>query len=219
MEDESEITIVLADDHAMVREGLRSMLNAPRLKVIGEASNGDEAVQKILALKPLVALLDIRMPTLDGIQALEAIKTAKSSARVIMLTTYRSTNYLLRSLSAGAAGFVLKDTSRDELLAAIYAVAAGASMVDSQFLQGVLRNLEEESNNEGMPSESVEELTAREMDILRLMVEGLTNQAIATVLGLSAGTVKGYAHTILQKLGTTDRTQAAVKAIRLGLVK
>ena len=219
MEDESEITIVLADDHAMVREGLRSMLNAPRLKVIGEASNGDEAVQKILALKPLVALLDIRMPTLDGIQALEAIKTAKSSARVIMLTTYRSTHYLLRSLSAGAAGFVLKDTSRDELLAAIYAVAAGASMVDSQFLQGVLRNLEEESNNEGMPSESVEELTAREMDILRLMVEGLTNQAIATVLGLSAGTVKGYAHTILQKLGTTDRTQAAVKAIRLGLVK
>ena len=159
------------------------------------------------------------MPTLDGIQALEAIKTAKSSARVIMLTTYRSTHYLLRSLSAGAAGFVLKDTSRDELLAAIYAVAAGASMVDSQFLQGVLRNLEEESNNEGMPSESVEELTAREMDILRLMVEGLTNQAIATVLGLSAGTVKGYAHTILQKLGTTDRTQAAVKAIRLGLVK
>lgn len=219
MEDESEITIVLADDHAMVREGLRSMLNAPRLKVIGEASNGDEAVQKILALKPLVALLDIRMPTLDGIQALEAIKAAKSPARVIMLTTYRSTHYLLRSLSAGAAGFVLKDTSRDELLAAIYAVAAGASMVDSQFLKDVLRNLEEESNNEGMPSESVEELTAREMDILRLMVEGLTNQAIATVLGLSAGTVKGYAHTILQKLGTTDRTQAAVKAIRLGLVK
>jgi DNA-binding NarL/FixJ family response regulator len=219
MEDESEITIVLADDHAMVREGLRSMLNAPRLKVIGEASNGDEAVQKILALKPLIALMDVRMPTLDGIQALEAIKTAKSSARVIMLTTYRSTNYLLRSLSAGAAGFVLKDTSRDELLAAIYAVAGGASMVDSQFLQDVLRNLEEESNIEGTPAESVEELTAREMDILRLMVEGLTNQAIATVLGLSAGTVKGYAHTILQKLGTTDRTQAAVKAIRLGLVK
>ena len=219
MENESEITIVLADDHAMVREGLRSMLNAPRLKVIGEASNGDEAVQKILTLKPLIALMDIRMPTLDGIQALEAIKTAKSSARVIMLTTYRSTHYLLRSLSAGAAGFVLKDTSRDELLAAIYAVASGASMVDSQFLQGVLRNLEDESNVEDTDAETVEELTAREMDILRLMVEGLTNQAIATVLGLSAGTVKGYAHTILQKLGTTDRTQAAVKAIRLGLVK
>ncbi|MBI4630441.1 MAG: response regulator transcription factor [Chloroflexi bacterium] len=219
MEDESEITLVLADDHAMVREGLHSMLNAPRLKVIGEASNGDEAVQKILALKPMVALLDIRMPMLDGIQALEAVKTAKSPTRVIMLTTYRSTHYLLRSLSAGAAGFVLKDTSRDELLAAIYAVAAGASMVDSQFLKDVLRNLEKESNNEGMPSESVEELTAREMDILRLMVEGLTNQAIADVLGLSAGTVKGYAHTLLQKLGTSDRTQAAVKAIRLGLVK
>jgi len=173
----------------------------------------------VLALRPAVVLMDIRMPKMDGIQALDALKKAKSQARIIMLTTYRSTTYLLSALSAGAAGFVLKDIARQELLATIYAVASGASMVDRDFLQSVLRSLESEREAKDLPLETLEPLTARETDILRLMVEGLTNQAIAQVLSLSAGTVKGYAHTILQKLGTNDRTQAAVKAIRLGLVK
>ena len=216
---EPEITVVIADDHLMVREGLRSMLNAPRLRVVGEAGSGEEAVQKVLALKPDVVLMDIRMPKMDGLQALEALKKARSPARVIMLTTYRSTTYLLSALSAGAAGFVLKDITRAELLATIYAVASGTSMVDRAFLQSVLRSLESERDTKDLPLETLEPLTARETDILRLMVEGLTNQAIAQVLSLSAGTIKGYAHTILQKLGTNDRTQAAVKAIRLGLVK
>ncbi len=218
-ERETEISIVIADDHPMVRAGLRSMLNAPRLTIVGEAGDGEQAVRLALTLNPTVVLMDVRMPGLDGIQALEALKKAKSGARVIMLTTYRSTTYLLRSLSAGAAGFVLKDVAREDLLAAIYAVASGISMVDNQFLQSVLRNLENEPKDNELPLESVEPLTAREKDILRLMVEGLTNQAIGKMLGLSSGTVKGYTHTILQKLGTNDRTQAAVKAIRLGLVK
>ncbi|MBI5302700.1 MAG: response regulator transcription factor [Chloroflexi bacterium] len=215
----SEITIVIADDHPMVRTGLRSMLNVPRVRIVGEAENGDEAVRMALALKPTVVLMDVRMPGMDGIQALETLMNAKSSARVIMLTTYRSTAYLLRSLSAGAVGFVLKDIAREDLLATIYAVASGTSMVDSQFLKSVLRNLENEPGGKDTPPENIEPLTAREKDILRLMVEGLTNQAIADVLSLSVGTVKGHAHTILQKLGTNDRTQAAVKAIRLGLIK
>lgn len=219
MSNDAEITIVIADDHPMVREGLQSMLHAPRIRIVGEASDGEQAVRLTLARQPNIVLMDIRMPAMDGLQALEAIKNAKSPARVIMLTTYRSTTYLLRSLSSGAAGFVLKDTSREELLAAIYAVASGVSMVDNQFLQSVLRHLETESGHRDEPLETAEPLTAREMDILRLMVEGLTNQAIGEALGLSAGTVKGYAHTIIQKLGTNDRTQAAVKAIRLGLVK
>ncbi len=216
---DAEITLIIADDHPMVRDGLRSMLNAPRLRIVGEAANGVEAVGMVLEIKPTVILMDIRMPEKDGIQALEAIKQAQSSTRVIMLTTYRSTTYLLRSLSAGAAGFVLKDISREELLAAIYAVASGESKVDSQFLQSVLRTLENDPGNQQTPTETIEPLTAREKDILRLMVEGLTNQAIGEALNLSPGTVKGYAHTILQKLGTNDRTQAAVKAIRLGLIK
>jgi DNA-binding NarL/FixJ family response regulator len=216
---QSEITLVIADDHPMVRAGLRSMLAASRVNVVGEAAEGQSTLEAVRKLQPQVVLMDIRMPGMDGIQALEALRAAKLPTKVIMVTTYRSTSYLLRSLSAGAAGFVLKDISREELLAAIYSVADGASLVDSQFLQDVLRSLEEAEGTQETPSDLVEPLTAREMDILKLMVEGLTNQAIGDVLGLSAGTVKGYAQTVMHKLGTTDRTQAAVKAIRLGLVK
>ncbi|RPJ26022.1 MAG: DNA-binding response regulator [Chloroflexi bacterium] len=215
----NEISLVIADDHPMVRAGLRSMLSDSRIRIVGEASNGREALEMVSKLKPMVILMDIRMPDLDGIQALEAIKAEKLETRVVMVTTYRSTAYLLRSLSAGAAGFVLKDISREELLAAVYSVAQGTSLVDSQFLQDVLRNLESAEKTNESPEDLVEPLTAREMDILRLMVEGLTNQAIGDVLGLSAGTVKGYAQTVMHKLGTNDRTQAAVKAIRMGLVK
>jgi DNA-binding NarL/FixJ family response regulator len=216
---ENEITLLIADDHPMVRAGLRSMLDDSRIRIVGEAGNGREALEMVTTLKPKVALMDIRMPEVDGIQALEAIKAAKLETRVVMVTTYRSTAYLLRSLSAGAAGFVLKDISREELLAAVYSVAQGTSLVDSQFLQDVLRSLESAEKTNESPEALVEPLTAREMDILRLMVEGLTNQAIGDVLGLSAGTVKGYAQTVIHKLGTNDRTQAAVKAIRMGLVK
>ncbi|NOT03136.1 MAG: response regulator transcription factor [Anaerolineales bacterium] len=216
---ESEITLLIADDHPMVRAGLKSMLSDSRIKIVGEASSGREALDLVTKLKPMVILMDIRMPDMDGIQALEAIKAAKLDTRVIMVTTYRSTAYLLKSLSAGAAGFVLKDISREELLAAVYSIAQGTSLVDSIFLQDVLRNLESAEKTNESPEDLIEPLTAREMDILRLMVEGLTNQAIGDVLGLSAGTVKGYAQTVMHKLGTNDRTQAAVKAIRLGLVK
>jgi DNA-binding NarL/FixJ family response regulator len=216
---QSEITLVIADDHPMVRAGMRSMLAASRVNVVAEAADGQSALDVVRKLQPQVVLMDIRMPGMDGIQALEMMRAAKLLTKVIMVTTYRSTSYLLRSLSAGASGFVLKDISREELLAAIYSVADGASLVDSQFLQDVLRSLEDTEGMKESPAELVEPLTAREMDILKLMVEGLTNQAIGDVLGLSAGTVKGYAQTVMHKLGTTDRTQAAVKAIRLGLVK
>jgi len=216
---ESEITLLIADDHPMVRAGLKSMLSDSRIKIVGEAGNGREALELVTKFRPSVILMDIRMPDMDGIQALEAIKAGKLDTRVIMVTTYRSTAYLLKSLSAGASGFVLKDISREELLAAVYSIAQGTSLVDSQFLQDVLRNLESAEKTNDAPEDLVEPLTAREMDILRLMVEGLTNQAIGDVLGLSAGTVKGYAQTVMHKLGTNDRTQAAVKAIRLGLVK
>jgi DNA-binding NarL/FixJ family response regulator len=212
---ESEITLVIADDHPMVRAGLKSMLSDSRIRLWG--SQPDAALEMVR--KQTEGVMDIRMPDMDGIQALEAIKAGKLDTRVIMVTTYRSTAYLLRSLSAGAAGFVLKDISREELLAAVYSIAQGTSLVDSLFLQDVLRNLESAEKTNESPEDLIESLTAREMDILRLMVEGLTNQAIGDVLGLSGGTVKGYAQTVMHKLGTNDRTQAAVKAIRMGLVK
>ncbi len=214
-----EITILVADDHPMVREGLRSMLAAPDIRVVGEAGSGQEAIEQIKALAPDVILLDIRMPGMDGIAALQAINDAQLSTRVIMMTTYRSTSYLLRALSAGAAGFVLKDISRDELLSTVRTVAGGAARVDREFLQSVLRNLDETQDTHAAELELPEPLTPREMDVLRLLVEGMTNQAIAQTLVLSPGTVKGYVQTIFQKLHVSDRTQAAVKAIRLGLVK
>lgn len=218
-EKKEEIAILVVDDHPMVREGLRSMLAASDMRVVGEASSGRAAIEQIKTLAPDVALLDIRMPDMDGIAALQAINDAQLSTRVIMMTTYRSTSYLLRALSAGAAGFVLKDISRDELLATVRSVAGGAARVDREFLQSVLRNLEESPDTHAVELELPEPLTPREMDVLRLLVEGMTNQAIAQTLVLSPGTVKGYVQTIFQKLHVADRTQAAVKAIRLGMVK
>jgi DNA-binding NarL/FixJ family response regulator len=215
----SGITVLIADDHPMVREGLRSMLNAPDLTVIGEAGSGQEAVAQVKALNPDVVLMDIRMPDMDGIAALQAIKEARLPSRVIMVTTYRHTAFLLRALAAGADGFVLKDIPRNDLLATVRAVASGVARVDQQFLQQVLRELGEANRAETLDTELLEPLTPREMDVLRLLVEGLTNQAIGQALGLSPRTVKSYVQTILQKLNATDRTHAAVKAIRMGLVK
>jgi DNA-binding NarL/FixJ family response regulator len=214
------ISLLIVDDHPMVRAGLRSLLTAPGIDIIGEAASGVEAIQKITQLTPQVALMDIRMPDMDGIAALEQIKAARLPTRVIMVTTYKNTTYLLRALAAGADGYVLKDISREELLATVQAVAAGESRVDQAFLQNVLRSLNDSSQiQSGAAPEPVEPLTPREMDVLQLLVEGLTNQAIAQMLGLSAGTVKGYVQAILRKLGVTDRTQAAVWAIRAGLIK
>jgi DNA-binding NarL/FixJ family response regulator len=218
-DEKSDITILIADDHSMVREGLRSMLNAPGLQVVGEASNGREAVSKAEACDPDVVLMDIRMPDMDGIEALQAIKSTQSHIQVLMVTTYRSTAYLLRALAAGAAGFVLKDISRDALLATVRAVAAGTTGIDRQFLQRALRNLQEADEPSVENMELSEALTPRETDVLWLIAEGLTNLAIAQALDLSPGTVKSYVQTILQKLNATDRTHAAVKAIRMGLVK
>ncbi len=126
---DSSITILIVDDHPMVREGLRSMLNAPGLHIVGEASDGHKAVRQVEALAPDIVLMDIRMPDMDGIEALQAIKSARSDTRVIIITTYPSTTYLLRALAAGAAGFVLKDISRDALLGTVRAVAAGAKQI------------------------------------------------------------------------------------------
>lgn len=220
--DLAPIRVIIADDHPMVREGLRSMLAAPGIEIVGEASDGHAALDLVRNAAPDVALLDIRMPDLDGLAVLEAINAEKLPTRVIVITTYRSTAYLLRALSTGAAGFVLKDIPRSELLDTIRAVADGASRIDREFLASILADMgDPDDADAGGPiiQPLPQPLTQRELDVLRLMVEGLTNQAIAHALTLSPTTVKGYVQTVLQKLDAADRTQAAVKAIRLGLAR
>ena len=212
------ITILLVDDHPMVRTGLRSILTASGFEVVGEAESGQEALEKVAALRPDITLMDIRMSDMDGITALEKIKANKYPTRVLMVTSYKKTTYLLRALAAGAAGFVLKTIRPKEMIATVRAIAAGESRVDQSFLQSVLTTLENQDNADSKTN-LIEPLTGREREVLQLIVEGLPNQGIANVLGISLYTVKGYVQTIFQKLYVSDRTQAAVKAIRLGLVK
>ena len=214
------ITVLIVDDHEMVRTGLRSMLNAPGIGVVGEADSGQVALDRINGLKPDVVLMDIRMPDMDGITALEQIHALEHHPRVIMMTTYRSSKYLLRSLAAGAAGFVLKDISREDLLAIVRRVASGEQYVNQEFLQSVLEELGDQFQPETPGAyDWITPLSPRENDVLQLMVEGMTNQSIAYVLQVSAHTVKDYVKRICQKLDAASRTEAVVKAIRSGLVK
>ena len=220
MEMQPKIRVLIVDDHPMVCEGLTSMLTTPEVEVVEVAHTGKSALEKIKRLKPDVTLMDIRMPDLSGIDVLQEVRQMNLTTRVIMITTYRNISYLLKALAAGASGFILKDISREELLKTVQTVASGARFVDHQFLQGVLRDLDVPNYQQTeLNPEIIETLTPREMDVLKLIVEGLSNKAIAEVLVISPTTVKGYVKIILEKLHVSDRTQAAVKAIRSGLVQ
>lgn len=220
MNKKSKIRVLIVDDHPMVTEGLTSMLTIPEVDVIDVAHSGQSALEKMKRLEPDVTLMDIRMPDMNGIEVLQKSKDMNLATRVIMVTTYRNISFLIKALAAGASGFILKDISREELLNTIQAVASGANFVDRKFLQGVLRDLDEPMYQQTeLNPDIVESLTPREMDVLKLIVEGLSNKAIAKVLALSPTTIKGYVKNILEKLHVSDRTQAAVKAIRGGLVQ
>ncbi|HLI04961.1 MAG TPA: response regulator transcription factor [Ktedonobacteraceae bacterium] len=211
--------LVIADDHELSRAGLRTMLMGQRgLQLVGEANNGHEALELCRRLQPDLALLDVRMPQLDGLATCRAIKQACPTTSVILITMHENPEYLLEALKAGAAGYVLKDITQRELLSAVRRVLQGESILDSETVVRVLERLM--NGNVPPPQESsLLRLTPREIEVLQLLAQGQTNREIAKRLILSVSTVKIHVEHILEKLGVSDRTQAAVRAIELGLIR
>jgi DNA-binding NarL/FixJ family response regulator len=208
--------LVIVDDHELARAGLRSMLSGQRrLQVVGEATNGQEALALCRRLKPDLALLDIRMPELDGLRTCRALKQECPATSVILITIHNNPDYLLEAIKAGAAGYLLKDISQSELLSALQRVLRGESILDGQLMTGLLRRLANETSYQA--DGLAERLSQREREVLQLLAEGQTNREIASNLTVSVSTVKIHVEHILAKLGVSDRTQAAVRAVELGL--
>ncbi len=213
------IRVVIVDDHGIVRQGLRALLTRPGIEVVGEAENGSAAVELARELLPDVMLLDIRMKESDGLQALPQIKAVSPHTSVIMLTTYANPGYLARAISGGAAGYLSKETNPEQIVRAVRAAASGEELIDRTLLEAALALAIDSSMPTPEPLEMpVELLSERELDVLRLIVNGLSNQIIAETLSISVPTVKTHVQHILQKLHVSDRTQAALLAVRQRIV-
>jgi DNA-binding NarL/FixJ family response regulator len=212
--------VFLVDDEMLVRHGLRKLLEfAPDIEIVGEAGNGAEALERIPPAAPDVVLLDVRMPQLDGIGVLAALRARAALPPSIVLTTFDDAELLLQSVRQGARGFLQKDVALEELLAAIRAVAAGATWFQPVLTNSVRRGVAARDRGAaGEADEILAPLTDRERDVLRLMVGGLSNREIATTLETAEGTVKNQVSSILSKLGVRDRTRAVLKAIQAGVV-
>ncbi|UNZ54338.1 response regulator [Agrobacterium tumefaciens] len=207
--------MLIADDHELARSGLIAVLaSASDLEIVAEAADGGSAVILSERLRPDVALLDIRMGDMDGLEAAAQIRIRSPETRIIMLTMHDSVDYLEAAIKAGASGYALKDIRRDELLQMIANVAAGQSFFNLDLMRRLLRRVSPEASGDLV----IERLTAREREILARLTTGETNKEIAKTLAISPGTVKVHVERILYKLGVADRTQAAVMAVRAGLV-
>ncbi|OGO04412.1 MAG: hypothetical protein A2Y73_00030 [Chloroflexi bacterium RBG_13_56_8] len=214
------IRILLVDDQAIVREGLKSMLGLePDMAIVGEAGDGEQAIQLVRKSAPDIVLMDVRMPGMDGLAALERLKLLAPKTSVIMVTLYEDPDYLLRAVSSGAAGYVLKDTSREDLVRAIRVATEGGAIIAPNMMPQLLRRLREMTIATPQLDANTPEadLSQRELQVLRLITEGHTNSEIAEKLFLSPTTIKTHVQNILRKLDVSDRTQAAVYAVRHGL--
>jgi two-component system NarL family response regulator len=207
MSQSTKIRVLIADDHSLVAEGLANIINYdPEMAVIAQAENGQQAIALYREHQPNVTLMDLRMPGMGGVEAITAICAEFKLARIIVLTTYDGDEDIYRGLRAGAQGYLLKDAKPNELLNAIRIVHSGQQYVS----QAVGRKLVERMNNPV--------LTERELEVLRLMAQGLSNQDIGTALTIGESTVKSHVTHILSKLGVSDRTQAVIVSVRRGLV-
>jgi DNA-binding NarL/FixJ family response regulator len=234
------IRVLLVDDQKLMREGLRVLLelepsgaqsahagaqsahagaeSARGLVVVGEAGDGQAALEAYEALQPDVVLMDIRMPGMDGVEATWRLRERWPEARVVILTTFDDDEYVFEGLRAGALGYLLKDVSGTELAEAVRTVAAGGALIEPSVARKVLAEFARLAPPARSPQDSLPEpLSERELEVLRLLARGLSNREIATHVSLAEGTVKNYVTGILQKLGVRDRTQAAVRARELGV--
>lgn len=215
----SSISVLLAEDHVITRQGIRRLLEGEKdLAVIGEASDGEEAVQMVSELKPDVVVMDIAMPKLNGIEATRQIKLIHPRTGVLILSAYDDDEYVFALLRVGAAGYLLKNVSGDELIRAIRAVYKGEPVLDSIIAQKVMNYFRLPGRVRGLEGVS-EHLSKREIDIIKLAAEGMTNKDIADKLHLSSRTVEGHLRTIFNKLGVGSRTEAVLYGLRKGWFK
>jgi len=211
------ITVFLADDHTIVRDGLCSFLSAQRdIEVVGEASNGRDAVQRVAQLRPDVAVLDIAMPELNGIDAAQQIRQASPPTQVVILSMHSTTVHVFRALQAGAYGYLPKESAGAELVAAIRAVHAGHRYLSPKILDGMVDDYVRQCQT-GVPKSPLASLTQREREVLQLVVEGRTNVEIAKILSISHNTVNTYRSRLMQKLGVSDLAGLVKFAIQHGL--
>jgi DNA-binding NarL/FixJ family response regulator len=214
-------SVLIADDQALVRVGLRKILESePDTTVVGEAADGEDAVSSARRLRPDVVLMDIRMPVLDGIEATRRIVRAQPTARVLMLTTFGLDNYVFEALRAGASGFMLKDAPPEEIVAAVRIVASGEALIAPAVTRAVIEEFARQPTVAPPPSPppALAELTAREQQVLDLLVRGLSNAEICARLVISEATTKTHVARILQKLGLRDRIQAVIYAYETGII-
>jgi two-component system, NarL family, response regulator DegU len=217
--------LAIVDDHELARESLQNMLSDEiDIEIVGEAANGRQALLLCSRSRPDLILMDVRMPEMDGLTATKEVKQRYPEISVMMLTMHENPDYLLEALKAGAAGYVLKDAPQDDIIEAVRRVRNGESPLDPELAARLLRRLASEgemrrgTRGPHGPDDAVEPLTPRELEVLGLMKLGRTNRQIAADLVISLGTAKNHVEHIITKLGVSDRTQAVVKALELGIL-
>lgn len=212
--DGEKVKLFLVDDHKVVRSGIKALVETePSLEVIGEASDGREAVAKVSQKSPDVILMDLVMPEMDGVEATKRIIEDKPEGKILILTSFSEEERIIQAIKAGATGYLIKDASPDELVGAIRDVHRGESTLDPKVAGTVLRSMQNEEED------SSEDLTEREVEVLELVAEGLPNDDIAEKLYISERTVRSHVSNILGKLGLANRTQAALYAVRQGIAE